>query len=57
MRDVIVSDVSGRVVKQFKAVSGSTLTVDGLIDGFYTVQVANRTSGTASVEKVIIKKR
>lgn len=57
VRDVVVSDVSGRVVKQFKAVSGSTLTVDGLIDGFYTVQVANRTSGTASVEKVIIKKR
>jgi len=57
VRDVVVSDVSGRVVKQFKSVSGTTLTVEGLIDGFYTVQVANRTSGTTSVEKVIIKKR
>ncbi|MGV3656947.1 MAG: T9SS type A sorting domain-containing protein [Chitinophagaceae bacterium] len=57
LRDVVVSDVSGRVVKQYKAVSGNTLTVDGLTDGFYTVQVANRNSGTTSIEKVIIKKR
>ncbi len=57
VRDVVVSDVSGRVVKQYKAVSGNTLTVDGLTDGFYTVQVANRNSGTISIEKVIIKKR
>lgn len=57
IRDVVVRDVSGRVVKQFKNINGSTLTVDGLIDSFYTVQVANRTSGISSVEKVIIKKR
>ncbi len=57
LRDVVVSDVSGRVVKQYKAVSGNTLTVEGLTDGFYTVQVANRNSGTTSIEKVIIKKR
>ena len=57
VRDVMVSDVSGRVVKQYKSVNGNTLTVNGLIDGFYTVQVANRSNGSISVEKVIIKKR
>lgn len=57
VRDVVVMDVSGRTVKQFKSVSANSLSVSVLNDGFYTVQVINRSTGVITAEKVIIKKR
>lgn len=57
VRDVVVSDVSGRAIKQFKGVSNSSLTIENLGAGFYTVQVLNRTTGAMATEKVIVKKR
>lgn len=57
LRDVIVSDVSGRTIKQYKGVSNGSLSIDNLGAGFYTVQVLNRTTGAIATEKVIIKKR
>ena len=57
LRDVVVSDVSGRVVKQYRNVNGNTLTIENLVDGYYTIQITNNTTAATTVEKVIIKKR
>jgi hypothetical protein len=56
-RDITVSDMSGRVIKQFKSVSASSLSIDNLNAGFYSVQVLDRTTNETSVEKLIIKMR
>jgi hypothetical protein len=55
LRDVVVSDIAGRVVKQYRSVADGNLEVGYLLKGFYTIKVINRTTGTTQVEKVIIK--
>lgn len=55
-KDVIVNDINGRVVKQFKAVRDNSLNIEGLQSGFYTIKVTDLLTGTTTVEKVIIKK-
>jgi len=56
-RSVVVSDMSGRRVKQYRNVSSNTLVIEGLENGVYSIQVTDLTSSALSVEKVIIKKR
>lgn len=53
-RDVQVSDISGRLVKQYKGVV-NTLPIQGLKTGVYTIRIADRTSGATVVEKVVVK--
>jgi hypothetical protein len=55
LRDVLVSDLAGRVVKQYRSVANGSLNVGYLLKGFYTIKVINRTTGATQVEKVIIK--
>jgi len=55
-KDVIVSDMTGRVVKQFKSVKNSNLTIDNLNTGFYTIQVFDQSTLKTVVEKVVVKK-
>jgi hypothetical protein len=56
-REVVVNDLAGRIVKQYRSVNTGSLEVGPLGNGFYTVQVKNTTTGTLSVEKFIIKER
>jgi hypothetical protein len=55
LRDVLVSDLAGRIVKQYRSVANGSLNVGYLLKGFYTIKVINRTTGATQVEKVIIK--
>ncbi len=57
VRDVVVTDVAGRVVKQYRSVTSNSLVVENLTNGYYTIQVMNHSSAATTVEKVIIKKR
>ncbi|HET7896592.1 MAG TPA: T9SS type A sorting domain-containing protein, partial [Flavisolibacter sp.] len=54
-KDVTVSDMSGRVVKQFRNIRSNHLSIDNLTAGFYTVQVIDQSSAKTMVEKVVIK--
>jgi hypothetical protein len=56
-RNVVVSDMSGRRVKQYRNVSSNNLIIEGLENGVYSIQVTDLTSSALSVEKVIVKKR
>jgi hypothetical protein len=53
-KQVIVSDASGRLVKQFPQVRDNILTIEGLPKGFYTIKIIDRSTMSTSVEKVII---
>jgi hypothetical protein len=55
-KNVIVSDISGRMVRRYRNVVNN-LVVDGLDPGMYLFQIIDLSTTETSVEKVIIKKR
>jgi hypothetical protein len=55
-RDVMVSDVSGRVVQQFRQVRGNSLSLKNLSTGYYTVQVRDVATGVTATERLIVNK-
>ncbi len=57
IRDVSVTDISGRVVKQMKGVTNNNITIDNLGAGFYTVRIVNNETGEQVVEKFVVNKR
>ncbi len=56
-RSVSVSDMSGRMIKQYRNVSTNNLSIEGLESGVYSIKVTDLSSAAVSVEKVIVKKR
>jgi hypothetical protein len=56
-RNVLVSDMSGRVVKSFRNVSAANLSINNLENGVYSIQIIDLSTAVSSVEKVIIKRR
>jgi len=57
VRDISVSDMSGRVIKQMKGVTNNNIVIDNLSAGFYTVRIANNETGEQVVEKFVVNKR
>ena len=57
IRDVSVSDVSGRVIKQIKGVTTNNIVVDNLTGGIYTVRIVNNETGEQEVQKFVVNKR
>ncbi len=55
-KNVVVRDMSGRMIKQFKNVVNN-LPIENLETGMYSIQVTDVSTAEVSVEKVIIKKR
>lgn len=53
---VTVSDLSGRVVRQYRNVINN-LQIEGLESGMYSIQITDLSSAASATEKVIIKKR
>ncbi len=57
LKNIIVSDMSGRLVKQYRNISTNNLSIEGLENGVYSIQVIDLSSAAMSVEKIVIKKR
>jgi hypothetical protein len=55
IKDVVVSDLAGRVVKYYQQVAHSNLTIEGLANGLYSIKIIDRSTSTIYVEKVVIK--
>jgi hypothetical protein len=55
VRDVQVNDIQGKIIRQYKQVSGNLLLIEKLTSGFYTIKVTNRTTAASSVQKVVVK--
>lgn len=56
-RDVSVSDMSGRVVKQLKGITANNIMVDNLTAGIYTVRIVNNETSEQEVQKFVVNKR
>lgn len=56
-RDIFITDMSGRIVKQWKGYANNTLQVDNLRSGMYTIRVVDLQNGTQLSEKVIVNRK
>lgn len=56
-KDIVVSDMAGRVVKKYSNVRSNNLVIENLNEGFYTIQILDKTNSTSSIEKVVVKQQ
>jgi hypothetical protein len=56
-RDISLMDISGRMIKQWKAVTGNTLEIENLGQGMYSLRVVVRETGEQSIEKIVVNNR
>jgi hypothetical protein len=56
-RNIVVSDMMGRVIRTINNVTGNTLQITNLADGFYTLRIFNEATATTTVEKIVVTKR
>ena len=56
-RDVTLSDINGRIIKQWKGITNNNIQIDNLMTGFYTIKIIDTESGEQTVEKIVVKKR
>ena len=57
IRDVSVSDISGRVITQLKGITANNIMVDNLTAGLYTVRIINNQTSEQEVQKFVVNKR
>jgi hypothetical protein len=55
-RDVIVSDISGRVVKSWKGIKENNLRITNLMPGTYMLRIVNETGGNTVHEKIVVNR-
>ena len=55
-KNVMVSDMAGRVIKSYRNVTSSNLTIDNLEAGMYSIQVTELSTNATTLEKVVIRK-
>ena len=56
-RNISLTDMNGRVIKQWKNVVSNTLQIENLLTGFYTLRIINSETGEQIVEKIVVKNR
>jgi hypothetical protein len=56
-RIVSLTDMNGRIIRQWKNVLSNTLQIENLISGFYTLRIINSETGEQIVEKIVVKNR
>ena len=56
-REVSVMDMSGRMVKQYRAVTNNNITIDNLTPGMYSIRIFVPATGEQVVEKIVVNKR
>jgi hypothetical protein len=56
-RDVSLTDMSGRLIRQWAGITNNNLEINNITSGYYSLRVINRETGEQSVEKVVFSKR
>lgn len=57
VRTVSISDMSGRMVKEVRAISNNNITIMNLQPGMYTVKITVPETGEQAVQKIVVNKR
>lgn len=55
-RDVSLTDMSGRIIKQWEGITNNNLEINNITSGYYSLRVINRETGEQSVEKIVVSK-
>lgn len=53
-RDIILTDMNGRIVQQWKGVLNNTLQIENLGSGMYTLRVTIKETGVQNVGKILV---
>jgi Secretion system C-terminal sorting domain len=53
-RDIILTDMKGQVVKQWKGYTNNILKIENLVTGMYTIRITARQTGNQTVEKIMV---
>jgi hypothetical protein len=56
VRDVTLIDLNGRILRQWRNITGNNLQIDNLTTGFYTLRILNTGTNELIVEKIVVKK-
>jgi hypothetical protein len=56
-RDVSLTDMSGRVIRQWASVTTNNIEINNIPAGYYSLRVINRETGEQFVEKMVVNKR
>ena len=56
-RDISVTDMSGRTVKQMRGITNNNITIENLTPGMYSIRIVVPATGDQSVEKIVVNKR
>lgn len=56
-RHIVISDMSGRIVRQYSNVLNSSMTIDGLSSGLFTARVINQATGESTLQKFVIQQK
>jgi hypothetical protein len=57
IRDISVTDMSGRVIRQMKGITSNNILLENLNAGMYNARIVNKETGEQQVEKFVVKKR
>jgi hypothetical protein len=57
IRDIVLMDMSGRMVRNWTGVSNNNLLIDNLNPGMYRLKIIVRETGAQTVEKLVVNKR
>ncbi len=56
-RNISISDMSGRMIKEIRSISNNNITISNLQPGMYTVKIAVPETGEQVVQKIVVNKR
>lgn len=56
IRDVMLTDMNGRILKQWNGISDNTLRIENLETGMYVLRITQRKTREQSVEKIMISR-
>jgi hypothetical protein len=56
-RDASLSDMAGRILKQWKGITNNNIQIDNLKPGMYSLKIVVPETGEQSVQKIIVSKR
>lgn len=56
-RNVMVSDMNGRMIQQWRNISNNSVKVDNLMPGMYLVRITDLQTGAQVSEKILVNKR
>ncbi|MFZ9387120.1 MAG: T9SS type A sorting domain-containing protein [Chitinophagaceae bacterium] len=56
-REIAVSDMSGRVVRQIRGISNNNITIENLNPGMYTIRIIAVETGEQVVQKIVVNKK